>query len=125
MSRTTLLTKPVFSSAKRAEGEVARERNDTQPKSKHTFPSSPGEGFLISNKFAPGNKRDVSNKKEGGCMPLPHTVPYSREGLAALQASLRLHMGLNQSVIWIDPSTQTLTVKQVPGTQKDISQIRD
>ncbi len=49
-------------------------------------------------------------------MPLPQTIPYSRAGLAALQASLRLHMGLNQSMLWVNPTTSSLTVKQVPDT---------
>ncbi len=115
MSRTKILTKPVVSPVKRAGGDVATGRNDTQLKGKHTSPSSPGGGFFIAGWAIETQGQDVAYKK-GGHMPLPQTIPYSRAGLAALQASLRLHLGLNQSLLWIDPTTASLTVKQVPDT---------
>ncbi|NCN83196.1 MAG: hypothetical protein GW947_04515 [Candidatus Pacebacteria bacterium] len=39
----------------------------------------------------------------------PATMPYSRESLEALSRVLAVH----QSLLWIDPTTNQLSVKQI------------
>jgi len=51
----------------------------------------------------------------------PAAMPYSKEALEALSQVLAVH----QSLIWMDPSTNQLSVKRIPDTDLSEQRIED